>query len=156
MNVALRGIYMHTLSNIRYRMSRLYIWFQRLTFMRISDPGEWWTDRRGHTKEWLRVGASMPKKEKRQYTSVAKRSRTEDIFCRTRKGREVYETIRRDTEGTCYALRDIAAACGIHNFVKTKMLRSCLGGATFFLVSRNVQLACCCSVCISVRIKTGR
>lgn len=44
-----------------------------------------------------------------------------------------------DTEGTCYALRDMAEACGIHNFVKTKMLRSCLGGVAFFLVSRNVQ-----------------
>lgn len=45
----------------------------------------------------------------------------------------------RDTEGTCYALRDMAEARGIHNFVKTKMLRSCLGGVAFFLVSRNVQ-----------------
>lgn len=44
-----------------------------------------------------------------------------------------------DTEGTCYALRDMAEARGIHNFVKTKMLRSCLGGVAFFLVSRNVQ-----------------
>lgn len=33
----------------------------------------------------------------------------------------------------------MAEACGIHNFVKTKMLRSCLGGVAFFLVSRNVQ-----------------
>lgn len=45
----------------------------------------------------------------------------------------------RHTEGTCYALRDMAEARGIHNFVKTKMLRSCLGGVAFFLVSRNVQ-----------------
>ena len=52
----------------------------------------------------------------------------------------------RDTEGTCYALRDMAEACGIHNFVETKMLRSCLGGATFFLVSRNVYL---CSGCLA-------
>lgn len=44
-----------------------------------------------------------------------------------------------DTEGTCYALRDMAEARGIHNFVKTKMLRSCHGGVAFFLVSRNVQ-----------------
>lgn len=33
----------------------------------------------------------------------------------------------------------MAEARGIHNFVKTKMLRSCLGGVAFFLVSRNVQ-----------------
>lgn len=29
-------------------------------------------------------------------------------------------------EETCYALREMAEACGIHNFVKTKMLRWCL------------------------------
>lgn len=52
---------------------------------------------------------------------------------------EVQEERERDTEGTCYALRDMAEARGIHNFVKTKMLRSCLGGVAFFLVSRNVQ-----------------
>lgn len=47
----------------------------------------------------------------------------------------------RDTEGTCYALKDMTEACGIHNSVKTKMLWSCcLGEVAFFLVSRNVQL----------------
>lgn len=53
--------------------------------------------------------------------------------------KEDEEEEKREIEGTCYALRDMAEARGIHNFVKTKMLRSCLGGVAFFLVSRNVQ-----------------
>lgn len=37
------------------------------------------------------------------------------------------------TEKTCYALRDMTKACGIHNFVKTKMLRSrCLCTSRIF------------------------
>lgn len=61
----------------------------------------------------------------------------------------------RDTEGTCYALRDMAEARGIHNFVKTKMLRSCLGGVAFFLVSRNVQarLSLRPSSCLSLSLR---
>ena len=57
----------------------------------------------------------------------------------TRRGREKRD--RRNTEGTCYALRDMSEACRIHNSVKTKMLRSCHFAVTFFLVSWNVQLA---------------
>lgn len=45
-----------------------------------------------------------------------------------RRKEEVTTAAARGTQRrTCYALRDMTEACGIHNFVKTKMLRSCLG-----------------------------
>lgn len=70
-----------------------------------------------------------------------RRDDVEEPELRRRRWRRRWRCRRngRDTEGTCYALRDMAEARGIHNFVKTKMLRSCLGGVAFFLVSRNVQ-----------------
>lgn len=43
-------------------------------------------------------------------------------------------------ERSCYALRDMAAACGIHNFVKTKMLRSCLVDEWHFFSISSVFL----------------
>lgn len=74
---------------------------------------------------------------------------------RRRRRRRRWRRNGRDTEGTCYALRDMAEARGIHNFVKTKMLRSCLGGVAFFLVSRNVQarLSLRPSSCLSLSLR---
>lgn len=103
-----------------------------------GEHGETETVERG--RQGARYGAAdiWPRHGRR--TDVSRLQTRGERRKKRRRGRAgVAEERERHTEGTCYALRDMAEARGIHNFVKTKMLRSCLGGVAFFLVSRNVQ-----------------